>query len=80
MLTSDIFENVFHFLPYWYFINRAFGAPGTDVDNEVELNQIKNSNVLEVLDAQRLLFLQSLEYQQQLVQQNVVRRDLGFHI
>ena len=67
----DFLENFFHLLPYWYFINRAFGIPGVGAGNISEDLSNNTLPLLEAFDAQRLnsfLLLQSLKQQQLQVQ------------
>jgi len=68
-------------LPYWYFINRAFGVPSVGGAGKLaeDLNDRSANPLLEALDAHQLnalLLLHSLKQQEQLQVQVQVRRDL----
>ncbi|CAG7819507.1 unnamed protein product [Allacma fusca] len=64
---NEILENFFHLLPYWYFINRAFGGQGLGLGAGNASEDLKNSTnpLLDAFDANQrlnsLLLFESLK-------------------
>jgi len=71
--VAEFLENFIHLLPYWYFLNRAFGLGNAEENHsdafDTDLNNSENHDS-RTLDAQRLnynslLFYESLKQQLQ---------------